>query len=167
MKKTIFILCLFAAMVTTAHAQPFQKGTSIIQGGIGIGSNLGGLGNGRPAIAVGYEYGMWEVGGPGVISLGGYFGNLGNDFANYNVIGVRSAYHYNGITDVPELDVYGGAMLAYNNVSVKGLGTFNYGSGVGLSLYIGSRYFFTENFGAFAELGYGVSTLSVGVAFKF
>lgn len=177
MKKLLFLfLAVFVASVV--HAQPFQPGTSIIQGGIGLGSNLGGLGKGRPAIAVSYEYGKWEVGGPGVISLGGYLGNTGYKYStagysqswNYTVIGFRSAYHYNGFTDVPQLDVYGGAMLSYNNVSYKSsgfTGSNAYGSGIGFSLYVGGRWFFSESFGAFAELGYGVSTLNLGVAYRF
>lgn len=179
MRKILFIVCIVAAMTTAAQAQPFQQGTNILQAGIGIGGNLGGLGTGRPAISVSYEKGVWDIGGPGVVSLGGYIGNTGFKYSssgysqswNYTVVGVRSAYHYNGFTEAPNLDVYGGAMLGYNVVSYKVTGGYTgpnaYGSGLGLSLYIGGRYFFSENLGAFAELGYGVSTLNVGIAYKF
>lgn len=178
MKKILFLF-LAVCMASFVNAQPFQPGTSVIQGGIGLGSNLGGLGKGRPAISASYEYGKWEVGGPGVISLGGYLGNTGFKYStmgykqswNYTVIGFRSAYHYNGFTEAPELDVYGGAMLSYNNVSYStsgtGFGGNSYGSGIGISLYVGGRWFFSESFGAYAELGYGVSTLNLGVAYRF
>lgn len=180
MKKTIFaILAVFVA--TLAHAQqPFQEGTTMANLGIGVGTNLGGLGNARPAISIAVDHGFWDVGGPGVISLGGYLGNTGYKYNgpsytskwNYVVIGVRGAYHYNGFTSVPELDLYGGLMLAYNiaNYSYEGGGTpisNNYGSDLGLTAFVGARYFFTDNFGAFAELGYGVSALNVGVTYKF
>jgi len=49
--------------------------------------------------------------------------------------------------------------------SVTGSGS--YGSGVGLSLYIGGRYFFTDNIAALVELGYGVAYLNIGIAIKF
>lgn len=179
MRKIVFILCIVAAMTTAAQAQPFQKGTNIIQAGIGLGSNLGGLGTGRPAISVAYEKGVWDVGGPGVVSLGGYVGNTGYKYSttgysqswNYTVVGFRSAYHYNGFENAPNLDVYGGAMLSYNVVSYKTTGSVTgsnaYGSGLGFSFYLGGRWFFSETFGAFAELGYGVSTLNLGLAYKF
>src|SRR5690606_40258475 len=141
MKKVTFILAL-VLMISAAHAQPFQRGTNIINAGIGFGTNLGGLGNARPAISASFEHGQWEIGGPGVISLGGYIGNTGYTYKssgyvqkwNYTVIGVRSAYHYNGFKNVPNLDVYGGLMLSYNIVSYKADaydGPNSYGSGLG------------------------------------
>lgn len=176
MRKAIFILTL-TLVVSLAHAQPFQKGSSVVNAGIGFGTNLGGLGDSRPAINLSYEYGKWEVGGPGVISLGGYIGNTGYRYEsggftqkwNYNVVGARSAYHYNGFEEATDLDVYGGLMLAYNIVSYKADGydgANNYGSGLGFSAYVGGRWFLSEKFGLYAELGYGVSTINAGLAFK-
>ncbi len=179
MKKSIFILvAIFTA--TLAYAQPFQKGTTTANVGIGVGTALGGLGKVRPAISVSLDHGLWEIGGPGVISLGGYVGNTGYKYStsgytakwNYIVAGVRGAYHYNGFTNVPNLDVYGGAMLGYNMVKYSSDGndmdmSGTYGSGIGFSGFLGGRWFFSESIGAFAELGYGVSVLNVGVTFKF
>lgn len=180
MKKIVFsILAVFAATVAYAQ-QPFQEGTTMANLGIGVGTNLGGLGTARPAISIAVDHGFWSVGGPGVISLGGYVGNTGYKYTgsgytskwNYMVIGVRGAYHYNGFESIPELDLYGGLMLAYNivNYSFDGSSTpisNNYGSGVGLTGFVGARYLFSDNFGAFAELGYGVSSLNVGITYKF
>ncbi|NGM63175.1 hypothetical protein G5B30_14795 [Sphingobacterium sp. SGG-5] len=179
MKKSIIILfTVFIAVAT--YAQPFQQGTTAANIGIGLGTALGGLGKSRPAISASLDHGMWEVGGPGVISLGGYVGNTGYKYTapsytakwNYIVVGARGAYHYNGFTDVPNLDVYGGVMMGYNIVSYTvdgsdmGMGN-NYGSGLGFSGFLGGRWFFSENVGAYAELGYGVSVLNVGATFKF
>ena len=179
MKKAIMI-CLAVTMATIVQAQPFQQGTTTANVGIGLGTALGGLGKARPAISVSVDHGFWEVGGPGVISLGGYVGNTGYKYTalgytakwNYIVAGVRGAYHYNGFTDIPNLDVYGGAMLGYNivNYSSEGGGedlSNSYGSGIGLSGFLGGRWFFGENLGAYAELGYGVSVLAVGLTYKF
>lgn len=178
MKKAIFIL-MAVAMATVANAQSFQNGTTTVNAGIGLGTALGGLGKARPAISVSLDHGFWDIGGPGVISLGGYIGNTGYKYTdpgytakwNYVIVGVRGAYHYNGF-EVPELDVYGGAMLGYNIVSysAEGGGTElsnNYGSGIGFSGFLGGRWFFNDNLGIYAELGYGVSVLSAGVTFKF
>jgi hypothetical protein len=35
------------------------------------------------------------------------------------------------------------------------------------AVYGGARYRFTENVGAFAELGYGISFVNIGANFKF
>ncbi len=177
MKRTISILLalIFASVI---HAQPFQKGTSALNLGVGFGSTLGGLGTGRPAISLSYEKGMWDA-GKGIISLGAYAGNTGYSYKdagysqkwNYNVVGLRSAYHYNGFNNVPKLDPYAGLMLGYNFVtySVSGdyQGANNYGSGLGYAFFVGGRWFFTDKIAAFAELGYGVSALNAGVALKF
>ncbi|WP_257657821.1 hypothetical protein [Parapedobacter lycopersici] len=178
MKKAILIL-MAVTMVTLANAQPFQKGTTMVNAGVGLGTALGGLGKARPAISVSLDHGFWEIGGPGVISLGGYIGNTGYKYTdpgytakwNYIIVGARGAYHYNGF-ELPELDVYGGAMLGYNIVSYSADGggtelSNSYGSGLGFSGFLGGRWLFNSNLGAYAELGYGVSVLSAGLTFKF
>ena len=62
-------------------------------------------------------------------------------------------------------------MLGYNIVSYSATGDYTgpntYGSGLGFSLFLGSRWFFSDNLAAFAELGYGVSILNAGIALKF
>jgi hypothetical protein len=183
MKKIIFIVC--ATVLTSAlSAQQFVKGTNVVSVGLGLGSSLGSYSQSSqtPALSLSYEKGVWEIGGPGVISLGAYAGTKkykysGEGFSQkwgYTIIGVRSAYHYNGINS-DKFDVYGGIMLSYNilNYSYKDnngndiSGGGNYGSGTGFTLYAGGRYFFSPNIAAFAELGYGVSYLTLGLALKF
>lgn len=179
MKKTIFTL-MAVIIAFTAQAQQFQIGTTTVNAGIGLGTALGGLGKARPAISMSVDHGLWDIGGPGVISLGGYIGNTGYKYTdlgytakwNYTIVGVRGAYHYNGFTEIPELDIYGGVMLSYNiskytsDSSDTLLGN-SYGSGLGFTGFVGGRWFFTNSIGAYAELGYGVSILNVGVTYKF
>lgn len=179
MKRTIFLI--MGVLITTfSYAQQFQRGTTVVNAGIGLGTALGGLGKARPAISLSLDRGVWPVGGPGVISLGGYLGNTGYKYSsggytakwNYFIVGARGAYHYNGFSSVPKLDVYGGAMLGYNIVNYSSDGndvdiSNSYGSGIGFSGFLGGRWFFTERIGAYAELGYGVSVLNAGVAIKF
>jgi hypothetical protein len=178
MKKSILFLVAVCMTIMT-YAQPFQQGTTAINAGIGLGTALGGLGTARPAVSLSLDHGKWAVGGLGVISLGGYVGNTGYKYTsvgynakwNYFVVGARGAYHYNGFENVPDLDVYGGVMLGYNIVKYSSNGNDeylanSYGSGIGFSGFLGGRWFFSDNIGAYAELGYGVSTLNVGVTFK-
>lgn len=187
--KKLLLLMSITGLALTAHAQVFEKGTNIVSAGVGLGSSILSYSGASqtPALSLQYERGMWDIGGPGVVSLGGYVGYKGYSFSNsegayaysqkwhYTVIGVRSAYHYNGL-DIQKLDLYGGVMLAYNLLSYSysdnsgignASGTGSYGSNVGLSLYVGARYFFSDHIGVLAELGYGVAYLNVGIAAKF
>jgi hypothetical protein len=171
-------------LVFAARAQEFQKGTNIVSAGVGLGSSILSYSGASqtPALSLQYERGIWDIGGPGVISLGGYAGYKGYSFSasdysqkwHYTVLGVRSAYHYNGL-NLEKLDLYGGVMLSYNLLSysysdIGGYtysGSGSYGSTVGFSLYVGARYFFTDHLAVLAELGYGVAFLNVGIAAKF
>ncbi|OQP46238.1 hypothetical protein A4H97_31235 [Niastella yeongjuensis] len=189
MKKIALVLFIAIISATTTHAQFFEKGTNVVSAGIGLGGNFGSYtyGSQTPGLSLQYERGVWDIGGPGVISLGGYLGTKSYKYSedygpyhathkwNYTIIGLRSAYHYNGINN-KKFDVYGGLMLSYNILSYKysdnaGNNGFHaagsYNSGLGLSAFVGGRYLFTEHIGAFAELGYGVSILNLGLAIKF
>ncbi len=59
-------------------------------------------------------------------------------------------------------------MLSYDIVSSNYDAFANYikGSRVDWSIFLGTRYYFTEKIGAFAELGYGFYNLNLGVTFK-
>jgi hypothetical protein len=189
MKRLFSLLISLTGFLAAAHAQQFQKGTNVLSAGIGLGSSILSYSGASqsPALSLQYERGIWDVGGPGVISLGGYVGYKGYSYSggesnytyseswHYTVVGIRSAYHYNGL-DAKKLDLYGGLMLAYNLLSFSysdnnggsGIaGSGSYGSTVGLSAYIGARYFFADHFAVLGELGYGVAYLNVGIAAKF
>ncbi len=100
----------------------------------------------------------------------------------YYILGFRGAYHWN-FTNEPKLDFYAGLMLAYdfahysfttNDPYINSgydpyYSVYNttYGSYISLSGYVGMRYYFTHNFGLWAELGYGYTTLAIGVSIKF
>jgi hypothetical protein len=182
MKKVLlFSLIAFVSLFTSVKlkAQHFNNGDNVISAGLGLGSSYHGIHySSTPAISLQYEHGNWDVGGPGVISLGAFLGFKSfrhEEFGylrkwNYTVIGIRSAYHYNGIT-VEELDVYGGLMLSYDILSYSSNfpDHYNYGgysSGLGFSLYIGGRYYFTDNVAVFLELGYGISFATIGASFQ-
>jgi hypothetical protein len=193
MKKiilSVFVFVLVANAFNAAKAQSFQKGTNVLSLGVGLGSSLLSYSGSSqtPAISAQYERGIWDIGGPGVISLGGYVGDKSYKYSgkisgyswsekwNYTIVGVRSAYHYTGL-DNEKFDVYGGIMLSANIVSYKyknnsgysnGYASAgNYNSGAGFTGFVGGRYYFSDHIAAMAELGYSVSYLTLGASFKF
>ena len=186
MKKLLAAVTLLC-FVYTVHAQKYEVGTNVVTGGVGLGSNIAGYtyGTQSPAWNFAYERGLAEA-GPGVISGGLYVGfknykynDATDDFSekwNYTIVGLRAAWHYTGL-DIENLDLYGGVMLSYNHVSYTfndngqgfggGTGTANYGSDLFLTPFVGARYYFLPGLGGFAELGYGVATLNLGLAVRF
>lgn len=181
MKKTIFTFAI--AMISflgvqSLSAQEFNQGTNVVNAGLGFGGayDFGGFGASLGlGINASYERGIWEVGGPGIISLGGYLGTTaydldldfdGDDRVRYTVIGARSAYHFNFI-NVDNLDVYAGAMIGINIVTYNNDNFDSLNGGLFGSIYGGARWYFNDTFGVFAELGYGASFFSLGAAFRF
>lgn len=182
MKRIAFFVVLLLSVSTLrVHAQTYEAGKNVISAGLGLGSGLTSYGPSSlsPGFNLQYERGIWEA-GPGVISLGGYLGFKGYKFSdqnvtekwNYTIVGARGAYHYTGL-DVENLDLYGGLMLSYNNLSFSyssngaGYGAGSYGSYLGLSAFVGAKYFFSGDLGAFAEIGPGVDILNIGLSYKF
>ncbi len=187
-------LVLFTIALGSAvrlQAQAFNVADNVVGLSFGVGGNYNTVGNSyssqTPAIGVSFENGFKEL-GPGVLGLGGYIGykslssetrigSLNYDWTyNYLIMGVRGTWHYNEWHGDPNWDTYGGLMLGYSNVTFKDntnypSGTPEYNaqsySGINLSAYLGARYYFTDNFGAHAELGYGIAVLNLGVSYKF
>jgi len=139
---------------------------------------------------------MWDIGDFGVVSLGGYLGYKSyrssettvnysyTEKLTYTVFGVRGAFHFSMIP-VEKLDLYAGLMVGYRHSTYKydytptstssywnayyyNNQSRSYPGAVRSDLFAGARYYFTDKFGAFGELGYGgISYLSLGVSFKF
>jgi hypothetical protein len=149
-----------------------------------------------PNFVLTYENGTFPKVGPGYISLGGLVSYKGISYNyidpgtgysysqkwNYWIIGLRSAYHYNFFSS-QKCDPYLGLMLGYYDLSYKFASndpyyghpgdpyyyasTESYASYLGISAYLGFRYYITTNVGLWAELGYGYTTLAAGVQCKF
>ena len=186
--KTLFISALllvcFATMDLTAKTA-YNKGDRIAQIGIGIGG-LGGFygSSSMPLISAGLDFGIEKY-----ISVGGvvgysaskyespFFGTANSRYSwkyTYITLAVRGSYHF---LQIPEekFDVYGGLSLGYNIVSAKSEGTNvnnvvvtgASGSYLFFGVHAGGRYYFSKTFAAYAELGYGLGILNVGIALKF
>ena len=113
------------------------------------------------------------------LGIGGYIGYSGAKweysgwgwkYTNF-VIGARGVGHYQ-LFD--KFDTYTGLMLGYDIVNSKEIGTIPGMGGYSASgssfiwaWFAGGRYYFTDSFGAMAELGYGISYLTLGVSYKF
>ena len=168
---------------------PFSVATNAVNLGVGIGSRYGygGLFTGgsssvSPALSLSYERGILAL-GPGVLGVGGIVGYQGasydyggGDKFTYTdiILMVRGAFHY---PVSAQFDAYAGLGLGIRSLrtSFSGPAGSIYNS-IGATasvtdatsgVFVGGRYFFTSNIGAFAELGYDQTYLKVGLAAKF
>ncbi|MCU0324684.1 MAG: hypothetical protein MUF45_05465 [Spirosomaceae bacterium] len=160
MKKTFFSLVFAALMAATltTNAQSFQKGDKLLNAGIGLRSfwiPIGGT----------LEYGITDK-----ISVGPsvYFAKWSTFDGTTLYLSARGSYHFNELLKInnDKLDVYAGAGVGYQSWSYKGLAG-SYASGIYIPFHIGGRYYFSEKFGAHAEVGGGVATLLAGITLKF
>ena len=173
MKKIHFsfllVLGLFASTQSFAQLS-VDKGTKFINLGIGVGGY-----GGTSGIAFG---GSADFGVAPNITVGGQiayrsfnYGYLGNnDKINYLYFAARGSYHFNQLLNLSndKVDLYAGIGLGYESASYSNsiYSGSSFGSGIFVPVHLGGRYFFSENVGAFAELGSGVAPLMLGVTFK-
>lgn len=166
--KKLFLGLLVAGLTTTAvQAQEYKKGDNLLNIGIGLGGGFG------TPIGLSFEHGFSDK-----ISGGAYvayasrtepLGAWGDYKYTYILTAARASYHFD--FGVEKLDPYLGAILGYNIASAKWSGTgaspaTASAGGVIYGGHAGARYFFSEKIGAFAEVGYGIGNLNVGIAFK-
>jgi len=181
---------------TIGNNEPFSKGTNVLGLSIGVGGYYSYWGYGyseTPNFVLTYENATFGNVGPGVISLGALlsYKGIGDNWVaggysysekwNYWIVGLRSAFHWN-FTNSPKFDPYIGLMLGYYYINYT-FSTDNpdyfhpgnpgyvyyassYPNYYALSLYLGARYYVSNKVGIWGELGYGYSTLALGVNFK-
>jgi hypothetical protein len=195
MKKILLSILLgYCLSATVSFAQntteTFANKDNVVGAGFGIGGVYGfsDYSAQTPVFGAFYERGIYEFGFGGVIGVGGYMGYKGYvSKINYSsnedwkvrsrifILGARGTFHYD-LFKVDKLDTYGAVMITYHivNESDDIPDAFdpyythdNHGNAAYASLHAGARYYFTPSFGAYAEVGYGVYWLGMGVAFKF
>jgi hypothetical protein len=191
MKKKFLSIILSTSLIciltiSNLQAQSYEIGSNVINAGLGLGYSINyGFGNSTPVISGSFEHGLIEA-GPGTVGIGGIISYQGNrysysdGFGTYKrkwsttFIAVRGTYHPDALVG-DNYDVYGALQLGlYNygyNYSATGIYTaanYNSGlnSGLGLGLVAGGRYYFTDNIGGFAEIGYDISYLKIGLSIK-
>ncbi|HXC03188.1 MAG TPA: outer membrane beta-barrel protein [Bacteroidia bacterium] len=190
---TASLLITFSAL----RAQSFQKGQVDLNLGIGLGNTIIGPGNSSttPPLSLSLGFGITRdisIGGylgytstsylyPGWEDCGNGQGN-GQYFVDtykwsYLIIGLQADFHFGRFIPNEKVDLYAGLLLG-NDFATSRYSTTSYCpdhigyaeqtyGGVLLSVHAGVRYHFTPRFGLFAELGYGISYLNMGVTFKF
>jgi hypothetical protein len=189
MKKLLLMMAMILVTGMAGFTQSFEKGSQAINLGIGLGNTayFGSYYSGfLPSVSGSYEYGIVEI--PmgseltGVISVGGY---VGASFSKYGysawssddyyltsdfIIAARGNYHF---IFHDKLDTYAGIWFGVDIASSKWKGSGSdpnvdfTSTGPTGGAYVGARWFFSDNFGVYAELGYLISVLNVGVTFKF
>lgn len=114
------------------------------------------------------------------ISVGGsvdYFRYNYYSAGHYTFVyaGARASYHLDELLDIQDkkFDPYVGASLGFRyagyNDAYGNAYDYNggYNSGLFLGAHVGARYLIGPKVGVFAEVGYGVSALKVGLSAKF
>ncbi len=183
MKKLLVftVALLFTLPVLRAQESMFNLGDNVLNLGIGLGNTLYSgsyYTKGVPPVSVSFEHAVAdEILEKGVIGVAGYLGYssykydyLGWGYKYSNIIvGAGGLFHY---PLVDKLDTYAGVLLGYNIASATEFGTptgWDYGATSGgfiFSGFVGARYYFAEQFAAFAQLGYGIAYLTLGVSIR-
>ncbi len=183
MKSTILtVLCL--AFLLLAHEDSFaqndyNKGTVVINPGLGLGYWYGGSGGFAVGFTVNAEFSITEE-----IAVGPYFaftsksynynGGIGGDYSyTYVDFGARGSYHFAKLLQVnnDKFDPYAGAFIGYVSASgnadpIYGGYYGSYSSGLRGGIFAGARWFFSDKFAAFGEVGVGLYPIVLGVTFK-
>ena len=165
--SVVFLFCAMFSIAVNAQ-NTFNKGDKVIGAGLGVGSTWSGYGSAIPIFA-NFEMGIKDnlFDDKSSIGVGGYFGFASSKGLTCLFPGVRGALHYQF---VDKLDTYAGLMIGLRFWSWKN-NYYYYGNASGTDLilpfFIGARYYFQDNLAGFAELGYGVAALHLGIAYKF
>jgi hypothetical protein len=196
-KRTLalFTALLISAFTFGQNAPAFDKGDNTIGLGIGFGgsahNNVYSYGYGYsgsfvnlPAFFAIYDHGSFSEVGPGTIGIGGmvayrysYLSDYGDYDANWTdlVIGARGTWHLTILKDKNNhFDPYGGVLLgmrfeSYKNTLLDDLDDSYDEHRVypEAGIFVGAKYNFTKNFGAFAEFGFDFPNLKMGLNFNF
>ena len=178
MKKTCLLLfaCVAFLFSSASSAQAQSARPKYLNAGIGLAAYTAG---GIP-IGASLEVGIKENISVGAfVDYSRYGYNWGSYKWHYNFLyfGARGSYQLGQLLEElnianDKLEPYAGLSLGIRSAFYTDndeVDDFNspYSGGVFLGLHAGSRYMFSDKIGAFAEVGYGVSALRLGVTAKF
>lgn len=194
MKRIVRLIVLIAALAlitstqSTVSAQAFKTGDMVANVGAGFGWYGYGYGaTSLPALSLSIEKGIKDIDKLGPLSIGGIIGFKHASYAwstaydyswNDFIVAARGALHYDLFKN-EKVDTYGGVAVGlrmqsysyYTWVPPYGVNDYEKVSTTTahplVALYVGGRYFFTNNLAVFGELGYGLGYLTLGVSYKF
>lgn len=181
MKRIVLIIIGVCSIFTQLDAQklPFGVGDKVLNLGAGLGSTWYSgtyYSTNILPISASLEFGLANyVLEKGAVGAGPYiaYNTFKNEYRdggyNYTVIlmGLRGNFHYPLIDN---LDTYASLFLGYNLVRSEDFGTPAgppESGGLKSAFYLGGRYYIGETFSLLAEVGYGITYLNLGIAFKF
>lgn len=190
--KKVFLLSLATTFLTIqlqaqdkAPARIYEAGQADVQLGVGLVSTF--FNDDSKTIllplsfsadylisqgfSLGLQFGHSVTDGPEEVFSDGLVGQWRN---SYTEVGLRIAGHYNKMRN---LDLYGGLCIGASHSAVEalnpGLESVEIHKGIEPSswnllyaAFLGSRYSLTARWSAFAEVGFGVSLVKVGVGYK-
>lgn len=185
--KAVLITSILFSAISFSQESTFNLGDKVFDLGIGFGvAYYSGYyySTSVPPVSVSGEYGIKDaVLEKGSIGIGGivgysaykwestYSGSVyGWKYSNI-MFGVRGSFHY---PLVDKLDTYTGLVLGYSIQTSTEYGTYvmggvnnsSAGSRPVAGWFVGARYYFNEKFAAFANIGVGISYLTLGVSVK-
>ncbi len=191
MNKFYLFLAMAMLSSTAIFAQPLTYAEHSVSIGLGVPaiSNYD-YSSRTPALTAIYEYGFSDKLGIGYVGGGALMSFASADYNyryldipftneyNYLVIGPRAAYHFDmveitGDSFWSNIDVYGGMFLGIRFQSYKYTNHISETkeednkSKLATDIFTGIRYSLHDQIGAFAELGYGVAYLNLGVNIRF
>ncbi len=195
MRKALIVIAfalIFSAGSFAQSENAFQKGTNMVNLGIGLGNVYWGAGYGSSGLPfslnASYEHGITDKLGIGYIGVGAEVGYASSKYSIDGteawkstgiLIAARGSYHFAIPGELgKKLDPYAGALLGYviTNYSYDyGYGgTLGYGGptgkagGIAAGVFAGAHYLFVPHVAVFGELGYtSFSILTLGISFKF
>jgi hypothetical protein len=189
---SLSVISAFAQKGSSSSSEtPFHKGSNTIALGVGIGNNYNYYSGysyytgivSPPTFLLSFDHGIKDDLGPGNLGIGGIIamksatykyssGGKKATWKNY-IIGVRATYHLTLLADKNnKFDPYAGLTAGvrintykdsyYTSYSVDDNTVYPV-----VGVFVGAKYNFAKNFGAFVEAGYDFAFLRGGINFNF
>jgi hypothetical protein len=188
----LFVINSFGQKGSHSNAEtPFHKSSNTLALGVGIGNNYNYYSGysyytgivSPPTFLLSFDHGIKDDLGPGNLGIGGILavksasykyssGSYKATWRNY-IIGVRATYHltllaeknnkfdpYAGVTAGVRINTYKDSY--YTSYSVDDNTVYPV-----VGVFVGAKYNFSKNFGAFVEAGYDFAFLRGGINFNF
>ncbi|MDX2188268.1 MAG: outer membrane beta-barrel protein [Bacteroidota bacterium] len=168
--KNAILLGFIVCSLTFTHAQyKLDKGKAQLNAGVGFS------GWGIP-VYIGLDYGVHKnISVGGELSFRSYSNYYRGYGYNHQIFGLSANgnYHFNSVFKIPrEWDLYAGLNLGFyfwSSPNDYRSDRYDNGTGVGLGLQVGGRYYFSDKFGINLELGGGsaFSGGKFGISYAF
>jgi outer membrane immunogenic protein len=151
MKKLLIVLFLLIAVCAVFAQNPIGNGQTQFDAGFGF-SNWG-----NPAY-VGLDYGIDDFTLGGELSFDSWRENYNNNYYQHSIIGIsgNANYHFNTLLEIPSnWDLYAGLNIGFYAWNSPDTYQGTHTSGLGIGGQVGTRFYFSRNFGVNLEFGGG------------